>query len=117
LDVELLKRDEAADDHGREQADHQEAPVDRKGDKTIHLICLSRSAAGRGRAIDEQASPGDDLLARPEIAPERAVFSALMAATKSLRPWTVSVASTTNRGWPRSTMSLGLASSFTTRPA
>ena len=36
LDVELVERDQAADEHGDEHPDHQEAPVDGKGDETIH---------------------------------------------------------------------------------
>ncbi|MGY4297252.1 hypothetical protein ACVWXN_005347 [Bradyrhizobium sp. i1.4.4] len=36
LDVELVERDQAADQHGEEHPDHQEAPVDGKGDETIH---------------------------------------------------------------------------------
>ena len=36
LDVELLERDQAADHHGDEHADHQIAAADGKGDEAIH---------------------------------------------------------------------------------
>ncbi len=36
LDVELVERDQSADQHGGEHADHQEPPVDGKGNETIH---------------------------------------------------------------------------------
>ena len=48
---------------------------------------------------------------------ERALFSALSAATKSFNPCTVSVASTMNSACPRSTVSLGFTRSLVTRPA
>ena len=47
---------------------------------------------------------------------ERALFIAVMAAMKSFCACTVSVASTTNSGWPVTTASPGLANSFVTRP-
>ncbi|MGY4290903.1 hypothetical protein ACVWXO_010169 [Bradyrhizobium sp. LM2.7] len=51
FDVELIERDQAADQYGDEHADHQEAPVDGKGDEAIHSGLQAFSLAplaGRG---------------------------------------------------------------------
>ena len=61
------ERDQAADQHGYEHADHQRRLTARATRRSIQTGVCEGVSCRRG-AVDEQRAPGDDLLAGPEIA-------------------------------------------------